>query len=194
MSEYAFRSSDVNPRYALNNGVIERDLVVAGSQREVLYSAGSAEQDLTRRSLVMGGVILGRELTDLAQGHIGYRIPQGARPLSFEGNVVSGGMFGYSDRDLMYDLGELTGRISSLTNGAVVRNLGNGAENAFVLIDFVEMNEAHLYAAPGVERLMAPTDGTIDRVDVQLSQFSAEFIERYAEHIDSFTQAYRTVA
>lgn len=194
MSEHAFRSSDVNPRYALNNGIIERDLMVAHGQREVLYAAGTVEQDLMRRSLIMGGVVLGRELRNLAQGHIGYNIPQGTRPLSFEGNVVSGGLFGYSDEDLMYDLGELTGRISSLTNGAVIRKSGSGAENAFALIDFVEMNEAHLYAAPGAEQLLIPTDGTVDRVDVQLSQFSSEFIERYAEHIDSFTQGYRAGA
>lgn len=194
MSEMRHRSTfhETHPRFMLNNGIVEHDFRVNGGSREVVYTAGTEEQEHLRRDLTNNGIVLGYPV-ETSEGHVAYRVPAVSRPLALEAAnppVATEGPFTYSDKDLMYDLGELTARIHDLTGGVIG---GPDAERAFSLVDFVAVGDSHLYATPGVERVLAAVPTGTDLLEAQMEAFSDTFGDRYGNHVDDFVRGYSQI-
>jgi|GEM_PF-2917671 len=178
--------------YGIHNRVVVSDDVVMIDERVQRYVQTKETSPVNiayRQALIQQGLVLGERIYNGADRG-GYLIPVTSRPLALEMGTSNEDESVYTDADLIYDMGELAGKVARTCGNRIIT--GPAAEDAFALTDYAYENQRQLFLTPGVEHLLSPpVNGDTGVVmDAQMTQFSAAFGERFGEHVPSFIQGF----
>lgn len=138
-------------RYSFADDSLQRsDIVtkhVSGLVRILTYpQPETLETKDIQSTLSTAGLVLGTEIEGTTFRERIMRIPNSARPLTFDASSESQGMFSYGDDLLFYDIGKL---LASAGHYGLVLDDEIGSNIAFV--EFTKSTDERLFFVPGVE-------------------------------------------
>lgn len=160
----------------------------AGVLRFVIYDKGNDLEEQSKKRLSHKGLILGVEIPASLDDEVAsFRIPTSSRPIGYD--VGSGTSVGqeqdadnrhkYTDEMLFTDAATLLGEVANVrrhSHVGYVHRLGQ----LLIATEFTDPGERTLFLAPGVERVLRPTDNDADAIAVSYRErMQEEFGERF---------------
>ncbi|HSX36089.1 MAG TPA: hypothetical protein VLH84_04120 [Patescibacteria group bacterium] len=175
--EITFVTEGVGPYATTDGDRVSRFLTYNSTHEPELAGYAQKLQDM--------GLVLGRP-EEFRDGQTVYHVPPSARPLGLEPPSYNDDPAGYTDGQMIYDLGILFGTVSRVCGNRVVII---PAEDTCALVEFVHPGERQLYLLPGTEQLLSdPVDG--DALTEQLRHFGPDFSDAYGSLVGEFIQGY----
>lgn len=163
---------------------------VAGLVRIVSYpTPKSSEAVDAKRILNNSGLLLGREIDDDDVGKSSFKIPNSARPLSYDANSESEEAYSYSDGRLLYDLGALLGQVYShdlVLDGQLGSNVA--------IVEFTHSQDRRLFLVPGVECYAKSINEGENPFEYYESKIDDEFHNRFSAAKPSFRIGFDTAS
>lgn len=178
----------------------------AGVLRFVAYDRGNDLEEQSKKRLAQNGLILGSEIPsspddDVSYDVSSYKIPTSSRPIGYDvgsGITFSDGRGGnaqhkYTDEMLFTDVASLLGEVANVrrhTQIGYVHRLGQ----LLIATEFTDPGVRPLYLAPGIERVLRPTDNGASAIAVSYRErMHEEFGERFEPFATTFENKFLTI-
>ncbi len=154
----------------------------SGKVRMLCYpDTASNKQLLLRENLIKENLLLGGlQPTGVDDRTITFRVPQAARPVIYDAESMSPGVFSYGDDRLFFDIGAVLGRVLHL--GLYIdRDIGRN----IALVEFTHSDEPNLFIVPGIE--LTPNLTVPDQPEgLYAQQLSQEFTGRFTAEAHTY--------
>ncbi len=175
----------------------------AGILRFVSYEKGNDLEEQTRKRLAAQKLILGTEMPTYPEDElVNYRIPASSRPIGYDASsssntnhgAVSGNKFKYTEEQLFKNAAELLGELAMVRRGSqvgYVHRLGQ----LLIVTEFDDPGARTLFLAPGIERVLRPTENNIETIAVNYRErMEQEFGDHFTPFSNDFEETFVDIA